>query len=50
MEHSKRFNDIKDYYDNKLWSKERVYNMVAKNVITEKEYKEITGEEYKKMI
>jgi len=46
-EHSKKFYDIQGYYNDKLWSKERVYNMVSRNVITAEEYKEITGEDYK---
>ncbi len=46
MQHSKKFYDIKRYYDTKLWSKERVYNMVSRAVITAEEYKEITGEDY----
>ena len=46
MEHSKKFYDIKNYYDNGLWSKERVYNMVSKQVLTKEEYKEIVGEDY----
>lgn len=46
MEHSKNFNKIKNYYDKKLWDKQRVYNMVAKGWITAEEYMEITGEEY----
>ena len=45
-EHSNKYNDVKQYYDTKLWTKERVYNMVSKNVITPEEYKEITGEDY----
>lgn len=45
--HSKNFNKIKRYYDNGLWDKERVYNVVGKkNGITEEEYFEITGENY----
>lgn len=44
---SKMYNKIKIYYDTGLWNKERVYNMVSKNIITEEEYKTITGELYK---
>lgn len=43
---SKMFVKIKDYYDLGLWNKERVKNMVIKNVITEEEYEEIVGERY----
>ena len=50
MEHSKKFYDIKNYYDTKLWSKERVYNMVEKNIITKEEYTEITGEPFVRRI
>lgn len=46
-EYSPKFKDVKNYYDTGLWIQQRVYNMVAKNVITSKEYKEITGEDYK---
>ena len=43
---SKNFEKVKNYYDNEVWSKERVYNAVNK-WITPEEYKEITGEDYK---
>ncbi len=39
------FDRVKFYYDNGLWSKERVYNVAGK-VITAEEYEEITGEPY----
>lgn len=39
------FKKIKQYYDDGLWSLQRVYNVVGK-AITEQEYEEITGEEY----
>lgn len=42
---SKHYEKVKDYYDNGLWSKQRVYNVVGK-WITADEYKQITGEEY----
>lgn len=44
---SKMYEKIKSYYDSKLWNKERVYNMVSKNIITKEEYETITGELYK---
>ena len=43
---SKMYEKIKSYYDTGLWSEERVANMVAKGVITEEEFYEITGEFY----
>lgn len=43
---SKMYEKIKLYYDTGLWSKDRVYNMVKINVLTEEEYTLITGEEY----
>lgn len=43
---SKDFEKIKEYYDNGLWSIDRVKNMVVKSVITPDEYKEITNVEY----
>lgn len=39
------FEKIKGYYDNGLWSIDRVWNVVGK-ALTELEYKEITGFEY----
>lgn len=36
------YNKVKYYYDNGLWSIDRVWNVVGK-VITEDEYFEITG-------
>lgn len=39
---SEKYEMVKDYYDNKLWDLERVWNVVDK-AITEEEYKEITG-------
>lgn len=43
---SKMFDKIDRYYKNGLWNMTRVANMVAKNVITAEEFKEITGQEY----
>ena len=43
---SKNYEKVKAYYDDGIWNKTRVYNAVGK-WITEKEYKEITGEDYK---
>lgn len=48
---SKNFEKIKNYFDNGIWNKARVYNAVSNPTdnpwITKEEYKEITGEEYK---
>lgn len=43
---SKQYEKIKKYFDDGLWSKERVYNMVAKKVITTEEYELIIGKKY----
>lgn len=43
MEHSARFEKVKDYYDSGLWNDERVKNAVIKGWITEEEYEEIIG-------
>lgn len=40
------FEKIKKWYDKGLWTDEMVRNAVVKGVITEEEYKEITGNEY----
>ena len=46
VEHSKRFELVKNYYDAKRWGKKAVYNAVGKAWITAAEYEEITGEKY----
>lgn len=38
---------IKRNYDRKLWNKAMVKVAVKKGIITEEQYKEITGEQYK---
>ena len=44
---SKNYKSIKEYYDNGVWSINRVWNVVGKRMgITEEEYKKITGLEY----
>ena len=43
---SEKFELVKNYYDNGLWSIDRVYNAVGK-WITSDEYFEITVEKYK---
>lgn len=39
-------NKIKKWYEQGLWTLDMVKNAVKKGVITEEEYKEITGEAY----
>lgn len=46
MERSKRFDQVKGYYDDGLWSKGWLRNAVVKGWITGSEYEEITGETY----
>lgn len=43
---SKKFNTVKNYYDNHLWNLAMVRNSVVKKWITEAEFTEITGEVY----
>lgn len=43
---SKKFNLVKKYYEQGLWSKKRVHDAVLKSWITAEEYVLITGEEY----
>ena len=40
------FEMIKRNYDRMLWNKQMVKTAVIKGVITDKQYKEITGETY----
>ncbi len=45
--HSKNYEKFKGYYEDGLWSKEKLYNVVGKRTgITAEEYEEITGEPY----
>lgn len=46
MEHSAKYEKVKDYYDRNLWDVTRIANAVIKGWITEAEYKEITGNPY----
>ena len=46
MEHSPKFDTVKRYYDEKLWTKKMVKNAVKKGWIIPAEYQEITGEVY----
>ncbi len=43
---SKRYEQIKKYYESGLWSEKRVHDAVQKNVITAAEYTQITGKTY----
>lgn len=45
MERSKKYDTVKEYYDNGLWKKSRVVAAVGK-WITGEEYELITGEEF----
>lgn len=40
------FEAVKGFYDDKLYTKEDVKVFVVANMITQIEYKEITGEDY----
>lgn len=44
--HSKKFGDIKFYYDHRIWSKATVKKACKTGRITADEYEEITGEKY----
>lgn len=44
-EHSKKFENVKYWYDKEIWDIRRVYNAVGR-WITPEEYEEITGEVY----
>lgn len=46
MKHSKNYDKVKSYWDQKLWGETRVRNAVMMNWITPQEFKEITGTEY----
>lgn len=43
---SKKFNKVKAYYDNGLWTIAMVRNAVVKEWITAEEFELITGEVY----
>ena len=45
MEHSKKYEQVKRYYDEGLWSKKKVHDAVGR-WIEPWEYEEITGEPY----
>ena len=45
-QHSAKFDMVKEFYDEGYWDISKVKNAVAKDWITESEFKEITGEDY----
>ena len=46
MEHSPKYEKVKNYFDNGYWTIDMVRNAVVKGWITEEEFTEITGEPY----
>lgn len=46
MNHSPKFQKVKNYYDKGLWDIVRVHNAVIKEWITPEEFEEITGQPY----
>lgn len=46
MEHSAKYEKVKDYYNRNLWDVVRMSNAVVKGWITKAEYEEITGSPY----
>ncbi|WP_206460244.1 XkdX family protein [Anaerovorax sp. IOR16] len=42
----KFYEQVKDWYEKGLWSKQMVANAVIKGAITTEQYQEITGETY----
>ena len=46
MNHSEKFEMVKDFYDQGLWNEKKVRNAVVKGWITAEEFKEITGKDY----
>ena len=46
VEHSPKFELVKNYYDSGFWKKKAVRNAVSRGWITAAEYEEITGEIY----
>lgn len=47
VKHSSKYDKVKKYYDDKMWSLKMVKNAVVKKWITAEEFEEITGEVYK---
>ena len=46
MEHSEKYNIVKQYFKMMFWDETRVRNAVVKGWITADEFKEITGMDY----
>lgn len=46
MNHSEKYDIVREYYKRKFWDLTRVRNAVDKGWITVEEYEEITGKEY----
>ncbi len=46
MAHSSKYEKVRKYYRDGLWTLDRVRNAVAKGWITAEEFEEITGEIY----
>ena len=46
MEHSSKFDLVKEYYNMNLWEERKVRDAVKKGWITAEEFEEITGKEY----
>lgn len=46
MEHSPKFETVKQFWNANLWNETRVRNAVVKGWITAEEFKEITGMDY----
>lgn len=44
--HSNNFERIKKWYNQGIWSEDKVRNAVEKNQITPEEFEEITGKPY----
>lgn len=45
MEHSKKYQNVKNLYDTNMWNKLQVYNAVGRWIRSD-EYEEIVGEPY----
>lgn len=50
MEHSSKYYEFKRFYDDGLWSIQRLVNAVKKNAITIQEFEEITSKDYSKLV
>ena len=46
MEHSPKYEKVKEYFNKGLWNEEMVRTAVVKGWITKEEYREIVGKEY----